>query len=139
MSLSYGLVGASPPRALVLGLLSSWSHSCAHPPQPLGLGAPATAGPRRAEEAPGLISTVIPAAAPAPRAGSQSAEETLRLISAVSPQQLLQSLCSLGLLTLWWGWHWSWELEGRGHAVELPPLCSATIWAMRPWLLWEQG
>lgn len=57
----------------------------------------------------------------------------------MSPQQLLQSLCSLGLLTLWWGWHWSWELEGRGHAVELPPLCSATIWAMRPWLLWEQG
>lgn len=57
----------------------------------------------------------------------------------MSPQQLLQSLCSLGLLTLWWGWHWSWELEGRGHAVELPPLRSATIWAMRPWLLWEQG
>lgn len=125
MSLSYGLVGASPLWALALGLFSSWSHSCAHPPQPLSLGVPATARSCRTGEAQGPIST-------APRAGSQGAEETLRLISAVPPLQLLLALVLPGpahpavRLAL--------ELEGHGHTVELAPTHLGFVS-----LLWEEG
>lgn len=63
-----------------------------------------------------------PAAAPAPQAGSQCAEETLRLISAVTPRQLLPGPAHFAVrLALELGARGTWAHHGAGHHCAVPP------------------